>query len=115
MSELTEEKCEACRFDAPKVEGPQREALAAQVPEWTSVTVDGVERLRRVFQLKDYQQAVAFTNEIAAMAEEENHHPLIVLEWGKVTVEWWTHKIHGLHRNDFISAAKTDAILAQRG
>lgn len=115
MSELTEEKCEACRFDAPKVEGSQREALAAQVPEWKSVTVDGVERLRRVFHLKDYQQAVAFTNEIAAMAEEEDHHPLIVLEWGKVTVEWWTHKINGLHRNDFISAAKTDAILAQRG
>ena len=63
MSELTEEKCEACRFDAPKVEGPQREALAAQVPDWESVTVDGVERLRRTFKLKDYQQAVAFTNE----------------------------------------------------
>ena len=47
------------------------------------------------------------------MAEAEDHHPLIVLEWGKVTVEWWTHKINGLHRNDFIAAAKTDALAPQ--
>ena len=114
MSELIEEKCEACRFDAPKVEGPQREELSKQIPDWESIAVDGVERLRRVFKLKNYTQAVAFTNDIAVMAEGEDHHPLIVLEWGKVTVEWWTHKIEGLHRNDFISAAKTDSLFAKQ-
>ena len=110
MSDLIEETCEACRFDAPRVTSAERQELSPQIPQWDVTTVDEVERLRRVFKLKDYKQAVAFTNEIAELAEKENHHPLIVLEWGKVTVEWWTHKIHGLHRNDFISAAKTDQL-----
>ncbi len=112
MSELSNETCEACRFDAPLVRDDERVELGHQVPDWETVRVDEVERLRRIFQLKDYQQAVAFTNHIAEVAEREDHHPLIVLEWGKVTVEWWTHKIKGLHRNDFISAAKTDRIFA---
>ena len=51
-----------------------------------------------------------FTLKITQLAQEEDHHPLIVLEWGRVTVEWWSHKIAGLHRNDFISAARTDNI-----
>jgi 4a-hydroxytetrahydrobiopterin dehydratase len=115
MTDLIQETCEACRFDAPRVEAQERQVLATQIPDWECVTVDEVERLRRVFKLKDYTQAVAFTNTIAEMAEREDHHPLIVLEWGKVTVEWWTHKIHGLHRNDFISAAKTDDIFQRIG
>ncbi len=110
MTDLTEMKCEACRFDAPRVTGEERESLSLQVPDWEVVEVEGVERLRRVFKFKDYPQAVAFTNKIAELAEEEDHHPLLILEWGKVTVEWWTHKIKGLHRNDFISAAKTDEL-----
>ena len=113
MSDLSQETCEACRFDAPRVRPEERQELGAQIPDWQTVTVDDVERLRREFKLKDYKAALAFTNAIADMAEAENHHPLIVLEWGKVTVEWWTHKISGLHRNDFISAAKTDRILAE--
>lgn len=112
MTDLTEMKCEACVFDAPKVTGEERQKLAVQVPEWEVAVVDEVERLRREFKLKNYAEAVNFTNQIADMAEEEDHHPLIVLEWGKVTVEWWSHKIKGLHRNDFISAAKTDKIRA---
>ena len=110
MSELTEMTCEACRFDAPKVTAEEREEFAPKIPDWESVEVDGVERLRRVFKLKNYEQAVSFTNRIAEMAEKEDHHPLIVLEWGKVTVDWWTHKIEGLHKNDFIAAAKTDQL-----
>jgi 4a-hydroxytetrahydrobiopterin dehydratase len=77
------------------------------------VEQDGVLRLQRVFKFKDYAQAVQFTNQVAAIAEEENHHPLIVLEWGKVTVQWWTHVVRGLHKNDFIMAAKTNALLAR--
>lgn len=108
MSDLSSEICEACRFDAPRVSDSERGQLGAQIPEWESITENDVERLHRVFKLKDYQQALAFTNQIGEMAEKEDHHPLIILEWGKVTVQWWTHKIHGLHRNDFICAAKTD-------
>jgi 4a-hydroxytetrahydrobiopterin dehydratase len=112
MSELINETCQACRIDAPRVTPSERAELSPQIPHWEVVTVEEVERLRRVFKLKDYKQALALTNRIAELAEAENHHPLLVLEWGKVTVEWWTHKIRGLHRNDFISAAKTDRIFA---
>jgi 4a-hydroxytetrahydrobiopterin dehydratase len=111
MTELTEMTCEACRFDAPKATEQERKEFSQQIPDWEVVTVDGVERLKRQFKLKNYAQSVKFTNCIAELAEAEDHHPLIVLEWGKVTVEWWTHKIKGLHRNDFISAAKTDKLV----
>lgn len=111
MSELTEMSCEACRFDAPLVTESEKSELKPQIPDWSIVELDGIERLRREFKLKNYREAMAFTNRIAEMAEVEDHHPLIVLEWGKVTVEWWSHKIRGLHRNDFISAAKTDQLL----
>ena len=66
--------------------------------------------LNRVFKFKDYGQSLAFTQKVAALAEEEDHHPSIILEWGTVEVTWWTHKIGGLHKNDFIAAAKTDAL-----
>jgi len=67
-------------------------------------------RLQRVFKLKNFVAALEFTNRIGALAEEQGHHPLIVTEWGRVTVQWWTHKIGGLRRNDFIMAAKTDEL-----
>lgn len=84
--------------------------LQPQVPDWEVVEVDGIARLQRVFKFKNYAQAVEFTNKIASIAEEEDHHPLIVLEWGKVTVQWWTHVVKGLHKNDFIMAARTDEL-----
>ena len=105
--------CVACQVGAPKVTPAEREQFSPVIPDWESVTVNDVERLKRVFKLKNYKESVAFTNRIAEMAEREDHHPLIVLEWGSVTVEWWTHKIHGLHKNDFIAAAKTDKLFAQ--
>ena len=80
------------------------------VPQWKVVERDGIPHLERVFKLKNFVQALAFTNKVGAIAEEQGHHPLIVTEWGKVTVQWWTHVIRGLHRNDFIMAAKTDEI-----
>lgn len=107
MTELSQQKCEACRSGDPKLTDTEIAELQPQVPEWEVVEVDGVSRLQRVFKLKDYAQAVEFTNKIASIAEEEDHHPLIVLEWGKVTVQWWTHVVKGLHKNDFIMAAKT--------
>ena len=61
-------------------------------------------------QLKNYEQSIAFTNLIADLAESQDHHPKITLEWGRVTLEWWSHKIRGLHMNDFICAAKSDEI-----
>ncbi len=69
---------------------------------------DGIKRLERAFRFKNFAEAVAFTNRVAKTAEEEGHHPAILTEWGKVIVTWWTHKIRGLHQNDFIVAAKTE-------
>jgi 4a-hydroxytetrahydrobiopterin dehydratase len=80
------------------------------VPEWQVREVGQVKRLERVFKLKDFVEALAFTNKIGTLAEAEGHHPLIVTEYGRVTVNWWTHKIQGLHQNDFIMAAKTDKL-----
>ncbi|MFM8426843.1 MAG: 4a-hydroxytetrahydrobiopterin dehydratase, partial [Chloroflexota bacterium] len=81
-----------------------------QIPEWELIEGDGSKRLQRVFKLKNYIEAVAFTNKIAMIAEKEDHHPLIVLEWGRITIQWWTHVVKGLHQNDFVMAAKTDEL-----
>ncbi|MBW8741144.1 MAG: 4a-hydroxytetrahydrobiopterin dehydratase [Gaiellaceae bacterium] len=112
MSALTAERCVACRRDAPTVTDEEARELKPQIPEWQLVDVDGVPRLRRVFAFDDFAQALAFTERVGAAAEKEGHHPALLTEWGRVTVEWWTHKIRGLHRNDFIMAAKTDELLA---
>jgi 4a-hydroxytetrahydrobiopterin dehydratase len=72
-------------------------------------------RLERAFKFKDFAEALAFTIKVGEIAEAEGHHPALLTEWGRVTVTWWTHKIRGLHRNDFIMAAKTDHLSEQMG
>jgi 4a-hydroxytetrahydrobiopterin dehydratase len=108
------ERCVACRRDAPTVTDAEIAELKAQVPTWELVEADGVKRLRRSFEFDDFAQALAFTTRVGALAEEEGHHPALLTEWGRVTVEWWTHKIRGLHRNDFVMAAKTDELFERR-
>jgi len=107
-------KCVPCRGGEPPLTDAQIDELMPFVPGWQVKDADGVRRLERVFKLKNFAEALSFTNRIGAIAEEEDHHPLIVTELGKVTVQWWTHIIHGLHNNDFIMAAKTDD-LAETG
>jgi 4a-hydroxytetrahydrobiopterin dehydratase len=70
----------------------------------------GTNHLMRVFKFKNFVEALDFTNGVGRIAEIENHHPMIITEWGKVSVHWWTHKIGGLHKNDFIMAAKVDQL-----
>lgn len=108
---LAEERCEACRADAPHVTDAELAGLIAQIPDWQPVVIDGVLQLRREFRFRNFVDALAFTNRVGALAEETGHHPALLTEWGKVTVAWWTHKIRGLHRNDFILAAKTDRLV----
>jgi 4a-hydroxytetrahydrobiopterin dehydratase len=84
--------------------------LHSQIPTWTIVERDGVQHLERSFEFPDFASALTFTDRVGRLAEEQDHHPRITTEWGKVTVTWWTHKVGGLHRNDFVSAAKTDEI-----
>ena len=110
MTELHKMKCVACRAGEPTVSHGEMYKMHPQIPEWMVKEVDGMQRLEREFKFKNFAQALEFTNKVGAIAEEEDHHPLIVTEWGKVTVQWWTHKIGGLHKNDFIMAAKTDKL-----
>ena len=110
MKTLTQMKCVACRKDAPTLADAEIAELHSQIPDWEIVKLDGIKRLRRVFSVDDFAQALELTNEVAELAEQEQHHPALLTEWGRTTVTWWTHKIKGLHRNDFIMAAKTDQL-----
>jgi len=110
MGELTSQRCEACRIDAPKVTEAEIAELQPQIPRWELVSRAGIDQLVRVFEFGDFGEALDFTNRVGLLAEQEGHHPALLTEWGRVTVTWWTHKIRGLHRNDFIMAAKTDLL-----
>jgi 4a-hydroxytetrahydrobiopterin dehydratase len=110
VSTLAGATCVACRRDAPQVTADEIAELLPQLPEWQLVEVDGVKRLQRVFAFADFAEALAFTGRVGAVAEEQGHHPALLTEWGRTTVTWWTHKIRGLHRNDFVMAAKTDRL-----
>ena len=110
MPTLLTMNCVACRKDAPQVTDDEIAEFREQVPGWEIVEIDGIRRLRRAFSVDDFAQALAFTNKIGELAEAEAHHPAVLTEWGRTTVTWWTHKIKGLHRNDFIMAAKTDEL-----
>lgn len=110
MSNLASGKCVACRAGEPTLTDAEIAELQPQLPDWQVKEVDSMKRLERVFKFKNFALALEFTNKIGAIAEEENHHPLIITEWGKVTLQWWTHKIGGLHKNDFIMAARSDEL-----
>ena len=88
MTELAQMKCVACRGGVPTLTDEEIAALHPQVPEWHVIEVDGVKRLERSFKLKNFIEAMAFTTKIAMLAEKEDHHPLIVTEWGRVKVQW---------------------------
>jgi 4a-hydroxytetrahydrobiopterin dehydratase len=113
MKYLAQQKCVACRGTEPTLTDEQIIELQPQVREWQVKEVGGMKRLERVFKFKNFAQALEFTNKVGVVAEEEDHHPLLITEWGRVTIQWWTHKIGGLHQNDFIMAAKTDEIHQQ--
>jgi 4a-hydroxytetrahydrobiopterin dehydratase len=110
MSPLPAERCVACRPDSPRVTEAEMARLRREIPEWNLVEREGISRLERVFRFPNFVEALAFTNRVGALAEDEGHHPALLTEWGRVTVTWWTHAIGGLHRNDFIMAAKSDAL-----
>jgi 4a-hydroxytetrahydrobiopterin dehydratase len=114
MSELKDIKCVPCRGSVDKVQDGKINEYLQQLPDWNVVEANGIKQLRRSFTFDNFALALKFTNRIGAIAEEEDHHPEIITEWGKVTVTWWTHKIKGLHLNDFIMAAKTDELLKSR-
>jgi len=110
MSILSNEKCTACRRDSPQVSEAEIQELKPQVPDWTMVERETIQRLERVFRFRNFAEALSFTNRVGVLAEAEGHHPAILTEWGQVTVTLWTHNIRSLHRNDFVMAAKIDSL-----
>lgn len=110
MEKLYKRHCEPCGLGAPVVTEEEATDFLVSVPGWKKEFHDGVEKLVREFFFVEFTDAFNFAYKIASLSEREDHHPSITTEWGKVTVYWWSHRINGLHVNDFIMAAKTDMI-----
>lgn len=108
MSEtLADKKCVPCRGGIPPLKGDELEQLRRNVPDWI---VTSEHHLRREFRFPDFKQALDFVNRVGGVAEEQGHHPDILLAWGKADITLWTHKIDGLTESDFIMAAKIDRL-----
>jgi 4a-hydroxytetrahydrobiopterin dehydratase len=104
---LADKKCVPCRGGIPPLRGEELEKLWADLPNWT---VTNEHHLQREFKFPDFKQALDFVNRVGDLAEEQGHHPDILLAWGKVGITLWTHKIDGLTESDFIMAAKIDKL-----
>lgn len=109
MPGLSEKKCKPCTAGTPTLHGEEiKTYLTLLNSEWKVIDEH---HLERAFRFKNFREALDFTNKVGKIAEEEGHHPDILLSWGKVKVMTFTHKIGGLSENDFILAAKIDKIL----
>ena len=110
MAMLNQLKCTVCHAgDIPLGDAETKEFLD-QVPDWITYIDMGTQKIRSKYRFIDFISAMEFTQKVGNLAEMKGHHPVITTEWGNVTVVWWTHKIEGLHKNDFIMATKTDRI-----
>ena len=107
MTELASKTCIPCRGDVPALKGADLQHLSHQLPNWRVVDEH---HLVRAFTFPDFQRALDFVNRVGAIAEEQGHHPDILLTWGKVEITIWTHKVKGLTESDFILAAKIDQL-----
>ena len=109
MSGFAHERCEELGPHSKILSAEEISTKLAQVPGW-GIVHDGMDKLERIFLFDTFAQALAFTNKVGDAAETQGHHPKLVTEWGRVTVSWWTHFLGGLHKNDFIMAARTDRL-----
>lgn len=105
---LSEKKCVPCQGGMPAMSMPEAEAMLAEVPGWE--LIGGGSRIQRTFRFANFVQSQAFACQVGELAESEQHHPDISYGWGYCTVVFYTHKIGGLHENDFIMAAKVNAL-----
>jgi len=109
MPKLASKKCIACEEGVPPLEGEELEKFSSELATGWHIVHE--HHLEREFHFNDFKEALAFTNKVGALAEEEGHHPDIQLSWGKVRIVLWTHKINGLSESDFILAAKIDQLI----
>jgi len=110
MTDLASKNCVPCRGGVPPLAGKELDRLAEQLPDWK--VVEG-HHITRNFKFPDFRKALAFVNKAGDVAEEQGHHPDILLSWGKAEVTTWTHAINGLTESDFILAAKIDRLYSQ--
>jgi len=110
MEKLSTATCEACDISAKPATEQETKTLLSQLTGWEIINEAGIQMLSQTFKTKNYTKSMSFTNNVAKLAESINHHPQMVVEYGSVTVIWWSHKIKGLHKNDFIMAAKTSEL-----
>jgi 4a-hydroxytetrahydrobiopterin dehydratase len=108
MTDLIQKKCIPCEVGGPAFTSEEARVLMKQIPQWT--LADDAKKITRSFTFKDFAGALQFADKIGALAEEEGHHPDLHVSWGKVVVDLSTHAVGGLSENDFILAAKIDAI-----
>lgn len=108
MADLAEKMCVPCRGGIPPLGNAEIEQFLQQLSSGWEVIA--AHHLKKQFSFPDFKSALAFTNAVGALAEEQGHHPDIYLAWGKVEITLWTHKIDGLHESDFILAAKIDKL-----
>ena len=109
-NELAEKECVACKGGTPALKGGEITKLQPQLNSAWRVVEE--HHLEREFKFPDFRQALAFTNKVGELAEQQNHHPDFYLAWGKVKLTLWTHKIDGLSESDFVFAAKVDKLAA---
>lgn len=114
MPTLATEHCTACRPDAPRLTPAEIADLLPQVPGWSLIENENGNEIVKDYRFGNFMEALAFTKRLGRVAERAGHHPAILTEWGHVRVTWSTHKIRGLHRNDFIMAARTDKLFASQ-
>ena len=110
MEDLAKQACEPCSGDSPAVPESEWPELLDKLPEWAIQREDGVPMLVRNFRLKNFVAALDLAHRIGELAEAENHHPRLVVEYGRLAVAWWTHAIGGVHKNDFVMAARTNRL-----
>jgi 4a-hydroxytetrahydrobiopterin dehydratase len=107
MPELAKRTCVPCKGGVPPLQGDKLKEIARELPTWKVVDEH---HITRTFNFSDFKSALDFVTQIGAVAEEQGHHPDILLRWGQVTVTIWTHKIDGLTESDFILGAKIDQL-----
>jgi 4a-hydroxytetrahydrobiopterin dehydratase len=110
MEKLAQEQCVPCKGDVPKLSDDEINQLHLSAPMWEVAEVDGVKQIQRTFDFERYPDGLIFASRVGRLAQEQDHHPTITIRYKKVTLEWSTHAIKGLHRNDFIMAAKSDEV-----
>jgi 4a-hydroxytetrahydrobiopterin dehydratase len=113
MAMLSQQKCVPCEGNVAPVSDEEIAQYQSQIPDWSFKSEDQTRYLERSYTLGNFKDALTLAQRIGEVAEQEQHHPSLIVQWGKLTVQWWTHTINGLHQNDLIMAAKTDQVVQE--